>query len=150
MKIFGYYLFEKSFDKDSIVQAIRDAELGTTGEIRVHISRSFFEKDLLTSAQNQFEYLKMHETKDRNGVLFYFNLRRHQFALFGDIGIHEKVKQDFWNRLATDISKTIHNKGLNEALVKSVEEIGKALKTHFPGTPTSHNPNELSNEVSEA
>ena len=57
-------------DEQEIVDAIRIAEKDTSGEIRVHIESSsnitHFKR-----AQEVFQKLKMHNTKESNGVLIY-------------------------------------------------------------------------------
>ena len=57
-------------DEEDIIEAIRQAEAMSTGEIRVHIDQNLT-GDALATAQSLFTKLGMEKTKDRNGVLFY-------------------------------------------------------------------------------
>ena len=82
--------------KDLIVRAIKDAELNTSGEIRVHIENNCPE-DVMDRAAYWFAKLKMHKTELRNGVLFYLALNHRKFAILGDIGINSVVPENFWN-----------------------------------------------------
>lgn len=149
MKLFGIDFFPQSIREAEVIRAIQNAEAGTSGEIRVHISNAWLEKDLIKSAQKQFVALKMDQTQERNGVLLYFNLPKHKFAIYGDEGIHSKVTQNFWNDLAKEITDVIHHDDLTTALVMAVSKIGAALKLNFPAQNGS-NPNELKDEISKS
>jgi len=59
-------------DVSALVEAIKTAENHSTGEIRVHIDSST-EQENERVAWEVFEKLQMHETKDRNAVLFHVN-----------------------------------------------------------------------------
>jgi len=61
--------FFSSDQKKLITQAIKDAELDTSGEIRVHIERRC-KGHVLDRGAYLFEKLGMHKTDKRNGVLF--------------------------------------------------------------------------------
>ena len=62
--------FFTSEQKQQIISAIKEAELNTSGEIRVHIE-NHCKKEVLDRAATVFAALKMHKTKLRNGILFY-------------------------------------------------------------------------------
>ncbi len=51
-----------------------NAELDTSGEIRVHID-SKCKGEVMDKALNVFKKLKIHETEKRNGVLFYLAVK---------------------------------------------------------------------------
>ena len=135
-------------DKQKIALAIHEAELKTSGEIRVHVSYSKSEKTLLALTEKKFYELKMHETSHRNAMLLYLNPRIKKFAIFGDQGIHEKVGQNFWDDLRTSVSKAIQEKNLCHGIIHAVEKMGIALKNHYPHLQDTHS--ELSDEVSES
>src|ERR1700747_872720 len=84
--------------KASIKKAIQNAELNTSGEIRVHVDERC-KGDVVPAAQKVFAHLKMNHTKERNGVLFYLAVRDKKFAIIGDQGIHQKVPEGFWDRI---------------------------------------------------
>ena len=69
-----------ALDKAEIVKAIKSAEKKTSGEIQVHVDKHCKE-DVLDRAAHVFKTLKMHETKERNGVLFYLAIKDHKFAI---------------------------------------------------------------------
>jgi uncharacterized membrane protein len=86
--------------KELIVKAIKDAELNTSGEIRVHIENNCPE-DVMDRAAYWFAELKMHKTELRNGVLFYLAFNDRKFAILGDIGVNTVVPENFWNDKVT-------------------------------------------------
>ena len=131
--------------KLSIQQAIANAELNTSGEIRVHIDDKCKE-DVLDKAANIFQHLKMDATELRNGVLFYLAVEDHKFAIIGDKGINEKVPSDFWNHIKETMLSHFKQKQFTEGLCKGIEMAGEKLKAHFP--LQNNDTNELSNDVS--
>lgn len=133
-----------------IVSAIREAELQTSGEIRVHLSFSpIHHEDMLPLAQKEFQKLKMHLTRERNGVLLYINPKIRKFALFGDQGIHEKVGQDYWDQLKNELRNKIRDTDLTTGIISAVHEIGMKLKLHFP-YDHRNDQDELKNDLSES
>src|SRR5215213_5498160 len=81
-----------------IVDAIRKAEQQTSGELRVFIESRCRFVDPLDRAAEIFWNLKMDHTAYRNSVLLYVAVRDHQFAIFADTGIHEKLGDQFWQK----------------------------------------------------
>ena len=136
--------FLSKADEQEIVQAIIEAEKNTSGEIRVHLEEHT-EKSPLDRAQEVFFELHMHETQDRNGVLFYVGVADKKFAIIGDEGIHEKVHQNFWDQMHDQITQEFSKKNYHNGLKNAVLETGKELKKYFP--ISGENPNELSNEI---
>ncbi|MDR2680334.1 MAG: TPM domain-containing protein, partial [Tannerella sp.] len=92
-------------EKELILNAIREAESNTSGEIRVHVSEHCPSGELAAAAY-WFNRLKMHRTRERNGVLFYLAVKDRRFAIIGDAGINSRVPADFWD----NISSLIHGK----------------------------------------
>src|SRR5450432_2413541 len=84
-------------DNEKIVQAIRDAEKLTSGEIRVFVEHKCRFMDAMDRALEIFANLKMEQTEGRNAVLLYIALKDRQLAVYGDKGIHEKTGEEFWN-----------------------------------------------------
>jgi uncharacterized membrane protein len=136
-----------SFDeKERIIEAIRVSEQQTSGEIRVYIESRCRFVDPLDRAAEIFWGLKMDHTKDRNGVLVYVAMKDHQFAIFADQGIHEKVGQEFWNKEVSMMNGHFKEQHPAEAIVAVVNDIGLALKTHFPYDNTTDK-NELPDDI---
>ncbi len=132
-------------DRDRIVAAIKEAELDTSGEIRVHIERKC-DEDVLDRAAFWFEKLKIHKTALRNGVLFYLAYEDRKFAVLGDAGINAKVPADFWNELKERMVVAFKEGRFVDGLSNGILESGKLLKSNFPHQ--SDDVNELSDDIS--
>lgn len=132
-------------NKLQITNAIRVAEMNTSGEIRVHIEK-FCKADVLDRAAYLFEKLEMHKTQLRNGVLFYLAVEDQQFAILGDVGINQKVPEDFWESTKELVLSKFKNGNLTEGLTSGILMAGEQLKAHFPYL--KNDVNELSNEIS--
>ena len=131
--------------KDDIRQAILNAELDTSGEIRVHIEGTC-EGDVMNQAAFFFEKLNMHKTERRNGVLFYLAVKNRKFAVLGDKGINAVVPDDFWEDIKKIMLNHFRDEKFTEGLVEGIMLVGKRLKKHFPHQ--TDDINELPDEIS--
>jgi uncharacterized membrane protein len=139
--------FISKLEHDRIIQAIREAESKTSGEIRVLIERGKLKSDPLVAAQRKFRRLGMHKTRARNAVLIFVAPRVHKFAVVGDGAIHEKCGDEFWLGVVEKMRTHFQNEKFSDALVEALKEIGIVLARHFP--KTSEDTNELSDDVIE-
>lgn len=139
---------KENIKTELLIKAISDAENKTSGEIRIHLSKKKLNHSILEEARSVFSKLEMHKTRDRNAVLLLVDLNGHQFSLYGDQGIHDRVTQTFWTELCLQVEEKIKNTSLTDGLVLAVHAIGDALKLHFPSR-LNDNPDELSNAVTE-
>ena len=137
--------FFTSEQQKSIQQSIANAELNTSGEIRVHIDDKC-KGDVLDAAANMFHKMKIDKTELRNGVLFYLAVSDHKFAILGDKGINEKVPENFWDNIKELMLDYFKKQQFTEGLSKGIEMAGEKLKTNFP--LQSNDTNELTNDVS--
>ena len=118
-------------DDDRIKATIVAAEKLTSGEIRVSVSR-FFWGNVQRAAHRAFTRLGMQATRDRNGILFFVVPSRRAFAIIGDQGIHNKVGQEFWEKLVAAMSEDFKAAEFNEGLIQAIAEAGRSLGAHFP------------------
>ena len=81
-------------ERTLLVNAIKEAEKMTSGEIRVHIEPNCG-KNVIARAIKVFKKLKMNKTALRNGVLIYVAYESKQFSIIGDKGINEVVPEGF-------------------------------------------------------
>lgn len=132
-------------EKARIVNAVKQAEHNTSGEIRVHVERHCPE-ELMDRAAYIFEALKMHKTELRNGVLFYLAVDDHQFAILGDAGINSVVPDNFWESIKVEMTNIFRTGEVALALEKGIIMAGKQLKSHFPHQ--ADDVNELPDEIS--
>ena len=149
MAFFPFLKRKEFFSRDEqerIVNAIRQAEQQTSGEIRVYTESRCRFVDPLDRAAEIFWGLKMDATKDRNGVLVYIAMKDHQFAVLADQGIHERVGQAFWNQEVAVMKKHFVNAHPADAIEAVVNDVGQALRTHFPYDRTNDK-NELPDDM---
>jgi len=132
-------------EEQRVVNAIKTAELNTSGEIRVHIEKAT-DKDALERATEVFYELKMNETELQNGVLFYVATESHHFAVLGDKGINDVVPDDFWDTETELALSHFKKREFAKGLELAILEAGKKLKEFFPYQ--SDDVNELSDEIS--
>ncbi|MDO4461765.1 MAG: TPM domain-containing protein [Bacteroidia bacterium] len=137
-------MFSKS-ECSIIEKAIAEAELNCSGEIRVHIDKKC-PGDVIESAIHTFHRLSMQNTQLRNGVLFYIASESHKFAVIGDVGINEKVGNNFWEDVSAEIETNFRNGNFVEGLTNGILRCGEKLKEFFPYQ--SDDINELPNTVS--
>lgn len=130
--------------REAIQQAIEQAELNTSGEIRVHIDKKCKE-DPVKKAIKVFEKLSMHKTQLKNGVLIYIAMDDHKLAIIGDQGINEVVPDHFWDDERDLMIGYFKNGQFSEGLVLGIRMVGEQLKTAFPYQKDDKN--ELRNEV---
>ncbi len=127
---------KKSFfaedEKKQIVEAIRNAERRTSGEIRVFIESRCRYVDPLERAAEIFFSLEMDETDDRNAVLLYIAMKDRQLAVFGDEGIHKKVGTDYWNKEVNLLINEFNTAHYGDGISQCVKDIGEALHQYFP------------------
>ncbi len=131
--------------KEMVLEAVSDAEKNSSGEIRLHIEDSC-DEDVLDHAAFIFEKLEMHKTKLRNGVLFYVSIEPHGFAILGDVGINQKVADDFWDKIKDHVIGRFKNQQYAEGLSEGIIMAGEQLKAHFPYS--KNDLNELTDDIS--
>jgi uncharacterized membrane protein len=132
-------------EKQQIVQAIKEAENKTSGEIRVHIE-SLCRGEVLDRASFLFGKMGMHKTELRNGVLIYLAVKDRQFCIIGDAGINEKVPDDFWNEITECTIALFKDNKFCEGLCEAIRLSGDKLVAYFP--VASDDVNELSDDIS--
>jgi len=128
-----------------ITKAIEKAEHQTSGEIRVHLESKCSE-EVLDRAAWLFKKLKMHETKDRNGVLIYLSINDRKFAIIGDAGINKVVPEGFWNDIKEMMISHFKQGEFAIGLINGIEKTGEHLKQYFPWQ--ENDVNELPDEIS--
>jgi uncharacterized membrane protein len=121
----------RSIDDARVQAAIEQAELQTSGEIVVSVA-SFFWGNVHKAARQTFSRLRVSRTAARNGVLFFIVPSRRMFVVLGDQGIHEKVGQEFWERVALHLTEHFHQGEFTDGLVHGIEEVGRQLAAYFP------------------
>lgn len=134
-------------EQANVVAAIQEAEKKTTGELRVYIEAHCTYVDAMDRAKEVFAELAMANTERRNAVLVYMAYADHQFAIMGDEQIYIKAGgPEFWKNAARIFREHLVKGEMADGFVACINELGKALATHFPYDPAVHR-NELPDEI---
>jgi uncharacterized membrane protein len=131
--------------QEDIRQAIMNAELDTSGEIRVHIE-NICKDEVMDRALLIFKKLGMEKTENRNGVLIYLAVKNRKFAIIGDEGIHAVVTDNFWGSIKHKMLNQFRENQFTEGLTEAITETGKQLKKYFPHKV--NDVNELPDDIS--
>lgn len=137
--------FLTTTEEEEIIEAIRKAELKTSGEIRVHIEKTS-KVDATNRALEVFHFLKMDNTKLQNGVLIYVAVEDKTFVIFGDKGINDVVSKDFWDTTKNVMQSHFKSGNFKQGLIDGIIKSGEQLAKYFPWKQGDSN--ELSNEIS--
>jgi uncharacterized membrane protein len=141
-------------DLAGIKEAVRKAELETSGEIRV-VVHSHCDPDLqsvedLTArvyrqALREFGRHGMSNTRERTGVLVLLVMEERRFQILADTAINEKFSQDEWDALAAEAGHHFRERRFAHGVCFLVGEIGNKLAEFFPRRPDDVN--ELPDDV---
>lgn len=131
--------------REDIRQTILNAELDTSGEIRVHIETTC-PGDVMDRAALIFDRMGMHKTEKRNGVLFYLAVKNRRFAVIGDKAINAVVPETFWDDLKNLLLNHFRDEKFTDGLIEGISLVGTKLKAHFPYQ--TGDINELSDDIS--
>lgn len=128
-----------------VVEAIRQAERNTSGEIKVHIENRC-KGNVEQRSLFIFDKLKLNETQLRNGVLIYLAIKDHKFAILGDKGINDVVEDGFWNDVKDLMLNQFKEGHFAEGLEQGIMRCGEKLKAYFPYQ--SDDINEIPDDIS--
>lgn len=137
-------LFNKE-EEGLIVQSIREAEQGTSGEVRIFVEDFCMRDHPVERATEVFHLFGMYNTKNRNAVLLYLAPQSRQFAFWGDVGIHEKVGFQFWDAEKQLLREHLQRDEAAAGVCQVILKIGKRLREYFPSD--DHNDNELPDDI---
>lgn len=130
--VFRKNVFFQGHEQKQLLEAIRASELRTSGEIRLFIESRCRFVNPLDRAAEIFWNLQMDRTEDRNAVLVYIAVKDHQYAIFADKGIYEKLGPEFWKNEVEAMAVHFRQNHLLDALMQVITDVGDALAFHFP------------------
>lgn len=149
MSIFPLFKKKEFFsaeEKARIVEAIRAAEMQTSGEVRVYVETKNPYVDAMDRAAEVFYNLKMDKTDKRNAVLLYIATKHKELALFGDEGIYNATAKGYWQAAVRNMLNEIGGDDLTKGMVHCIHTIGQTLKEKFPYNKLEDK-NELPDEI---
>lgn len=137
------YLTEEQ--EKHIIDAIAEAELQTSGEIRIHIEAKC-NRDPLERAARIFHELGMDQTELQNGVLIYIASEDHKVAVYAGKGINKQVEDGFWSGVLNLILEEFKKDDFEQGIANAVARVGEKLKELYPYRKDDIN--ELSDDIS--
>lgn len=96
-------------------------------------------------AEEAFFSNRLHETREKSGVLILLSLMEHRVQLLADAGIHQRVAPETWEKLVQQIASGVKEGHPFEALRGAIDACGQLLAERFPKRPddTDELPNQL-------
>ena len=132
-----------------IASKIAEVERETDGEIHISIRhrRNWNERRLSLHelTLKEFHLLGMYKTAKHTGVLILFLFNERKFHIIADEGIHAKVAEGTWDKIADTASSHFRQGNFLQGIFAAVDAVGSELQKHFPYT--SGDKNEMSNKV---
>ena len=119
-------------ENERIVSAVRQAEQRTSGEVRVFFESRCRFVNAVDRAAEVFFGLQMDKTELRNAVLVYVAFADHQFAIFADEGIYQRMGAQYWNDEARKMLEEFSQQHYVTGIIQVVNDIGEVLQQHFP------------------
>ncbi|TNJ39884.1 hypothetical protein FGF66_02835 [Chlorobaculum thiosulfatiphilum] len=112
---------------------------------RPFVSHAEIAEEVEEAAIHSFYHRKVHETRDRTGILIYISLYEHSVRVLADSGIDAVVGKQVWQGVVDTITKGIRDGRQGEAIRQAVGICGKLLSQHFPRK--ADDANELADSV---
>jgi len=133
-------------ERKLIVEAIRNAELRTSGEVRIYVESHNPFVEVMDRAAEVFYQLKMQKTEHRNAVLLYIAMKHKELALYGDEGIYKAVGQQYWSNAVQQMLQNFKGSAICDGIIQCVKTIGETLQEKFPydaGTDKNELPDDI-------
>jgi uncharacterized membrane protein len=138
--------FFQRLDEARVVEAIRQAEELTSGEVRVLVTRRRLHgADVAARAREEFARMGMTHAAGDHAVLFYIAPSDQAYAVTGGEAIHAKVGQSFWEEIAEMLRADFVRSEFTSGLVGGILRVARELALHYPRTAADHN--ELPDEI---
>lgn len=133
-------------EQQQLVEAIQKAEQRTSGEVRLFVESHCRFVNAVDRATEIFSSLQMNKTELRNATLVYIATDDKQAAVFGDVGIHEKVGEEYWKAVVERMLFEFRQEKLLSGVCTAITLLGEALAEHFPYDKDTDK-NELPDEI---
>ncbi|TAE18010.1 MAG: TPM domain-containing protein [Bacteroidetes bacterium] len=133
-------------EESLLLQAIKLAELSTSGEVRLFVESKCSYVDAIHRAEEIFDQLKMQATAQRNGVLVYVAVKDQQLAIYADSGIYQALGTKYWQERVLHALTLAKQNNLALGLYDVITAVGVALQQHFPyqaGTDKNELPDDI-------
>lgn len=126
-------------ETEHLVGAIRSAEAGNKGEVRVHVEKKLRAGDPLDRAEALYHELGMADTEEDTGVLLYLALDDHKAAVWAGKGIHDAPGEGFWQHVIEEVAEGYRRGDGLRGITRALSEIGDVLREYVPGEDSAGN-----------
>jgi uncharacterized membrane protein len=122
----------------AITDAVREAERGHSGQIRVVIEATpgiahvLKRRTARHRAIDIFTFERVWDTRYNNGVLLYLMVANRDAEIVADRGLNGKVSPDQWHEICVALDRNVEGHGFTHAICVAVSSIGRHLREHFP------------------
>lgn len=96
------------------------------------LSRGQVEREVEEAALAAFYSERLYKTENENGILLYISVLEKKIWILGDRGINEKIDQQVWDSVVTDLTAGIRSGNRCESICAAVQRVGDILQQHFP------------------
>lgn len=132
-------------EKEDIDQAIKNAEIDSSCEFKVHVDR-YCKEETAKRSEDLFYKLGVDKTERHNGILFYAVLDCRKFIIKADKALDQKLPEGFWDDIyhvmLINFRKGNYAYGISQAILKA----GEKLKPYYPWMKDDRN--EVSDDLS--
>ncbi len=99
---------------------------------RLIIPKKVMQKKVHNRAVRHFIESGTCYTQDRTGILIFISQMERKVILLADRGINEKIPQDKWDKIVSDLVDGIKDNNIVNSITTSVKTCGEILTTQFP------------------
>lgn len=133
---------------DAIEAAIGAAEAGHRGELRfvvegpLPLAALWRDESVRQRATELFARLRVWDTEENSGILFYVQLVDRRVEILADRGISARVPQDEWDSICRGMERAFQGGDFNGGALAAVDLAAQLLIRHFParGEPRNELP----------
>ena len=129
----------------AIERAVREAEQGHNGQIRVVIEAAlpaealWHDQPARNRAIEVFAASRVWDTEHNNGVLIYLLFADHDVEIVADRGIATRVADEEWESLCRDMERAFKDGRFETGLVSGIGAVADHLAVHFPASEQGSN-----------
>jgi uncharacterized membrane protein len=117
-------------ERAKIARALTAAEDGTTGRIAVRVIPDA-SVDAFARAQYEFRRVGLHRHCQQNAALILVAPKARKFAVIGDLALHQRVGDSFWNDVVEDMQPHFSRGAVYDGIILAIERVGIVLHAHF-------------------
>ena len=132
-------------EKEDIDQAIKNAEIDSSCEFKVHVDR-YCHEETGKRSRDLFYELGVDRTKGHNGILFYAVLDCRKFIIQTDKALEENLPEGFWDEIYHIMLVHFRKEDYAHGISEAIQKTGEKLKFYYPWLKDDRN--EVSDELS--